>query len=316
MPASLFADVITDQRVAESLSGEYLLLAADRNRLPNHPALYYAGDFAGGGFGLTGSTRKIPILGLDGFDLPDPVAEGSSISPITVTDQQFTITVARQGKAYQPSDEVRFTDPLGVYNLAAFARDAMMSHDLRLTEMVAGVVGGFALTQTTTGVNLTVATFLAGVSDLEVGSQGTISPGSAISLLHTRQSADLRESFALATAGAIQWLQSDESLAVKGSGYQGRVFGVDVYASGHVPTANAGADRAGGMFVRGGVAWADMSPSADGADQRVIGGKILFERDRSGLAGITAYISASWKGVVRGYDTAPHQLGVSVITDA
>jgi hypothetical protein len=42
---------------------------------------------------------------------------------------------------------------------------------------------------------------------------------------------------------------------------------------------------------------------------------ILFERDREALSGLTAYVSASWLGATRGYDTAPHRMGVSIITD-
>jgi hypothetical protein len=316
--STLFADILTDQRVAELISQDYLLLAADRNALPNHPALYYAGDFAGSAAGVAaGSVRKVPIIGLDGYDLPDTVAEGAAITPGQLTDQQFSLYVSRGGKAYQPSDEVRFTDSLGVYNTAAFAQDAMMSHNLRLTNALAALVGGFSLSQSTTGVDLTVAVFLASLTDLEVGSSGSFAPGQVMGVLHTVQVGDLRTSFATATSGAIQWSNvAQEQLVIKGNGYRGQIFGVDLFASGYVPTANAGADRAGGIFARGGIAWADLTPSADTADQVVLGGKVLYERERDALRGLTAYVSATWIGTTRGYDTAPHRLGVSIITDA
>jgi hypothetical protein len=268
MAATLFADVLTDQRVSELLNQEYLLLAADRNALPNHPALFYAGDFGQAGAGASaGSVRKVPILGLQGFDLPATVGEGAAIVPVRVTDQQFSISVSRGGKAYQPSDEARFTDSLGVYSTSTFAMDAMASHSLRLTNAIAGLVGGFSLNQSTTGVDLTVAVFLAAITDLETGSNQSFAPGDAMAVLHTQQVGDLRASFSTAT-GTVQWTAvAQEQLTLRGNGYRGQIFGVDVFSSGYVPSANAGADRAGGMFCRGGIAWARMSPVADMADQ-------------------------------------------------
>ncbi len=65
---------LADQRTAEILSGEYLRMLAARESLPNHPALVYGGDAAG-----TGSiVVKVPHLGLDGYDLPNSVADGSA----------------------------------------------------------------------------------------------------------------------------------------------------------------------------------------------------------------------------------------------
>jgi hypothetical protein len=43
---------------------------------------------------------------------------------------------------------------------------------------------------------------------------------------------------------------------------------------------------------------------------------ILFERSRAALGGLTSYVSASWIGATRGYDTSPHLLGSSLITSA
>lgn len=326
MAATLFADVLTDQRVAERLTQDYLLLAADRNALPNHPALYFAGDFGAAGMGVTGAVQKIPILGLQGFDLPSTVAEGASIVPIKITDQNFTITVARGGKAYQPSDETRFTDSLGVYNTRAFAMDAMASHSLRLTNAIAALVGGFNANQTTSGVALTVAVFLSAITTLETASSLSFAPGDAMAILHTKQVGDLRSSFGTATAGALQWAEVAQTMQViRGTGYRGQLFGVDLFASAYVPFTNGTTDRAGGMFARGGIAWARMSPVADMSDQVVIGSggvgpapviPILFERDREALAGLTAYVSASWLGATRGFDTSPHRMGCSIITGA
>lgn len=316
MATTLFSDVFTDQRVAAVLAGDFELLAADRNRLPSHPALLYAGDFAGSGAGRdSSSVKRISLLGLMGYDVPAPVAEGAAIVPQRVADQQATVYVTRRGKAYEPSDEVRFTDPFGAYSTGSFASDAVISHDLALTNSIAAIVGGFSLAETTSGTNLTVATFLSAMGQLEAGSQASVAPGMVMSVLYPQQIGDLRDNFATATAGALQWSPAaQDMMRLMGAGYIGRLFGVDLFSSLYVPTATAGADSAGGMFTRTGVVWADMTPSADMADQVVLG-KTLFERARNGLNGTTAYISASWHGVARGYDTAPHRMGVSVITD-
>jgi hypothetical protein len=312
---SLFSDVFADQRVAAVLSGRFRLLAADRQRLPAHPALVYAGDFAGSGAGAnSGSVRKIPLVGLAGFDLPQPVAEGAAIVPGRVSDQQIAIYVARRGKAYEPTDEVRFTDSLGIYNSQAFAEDAMAAHELALTSSIAGVVGGFGLQQSTTGVALTVATFLAAIGKLEAGSQASVREGQAMGVLYPQQIAHLRDSWATASSGVLQWHPTGiDILKLQSAGFIGRIFGVDVFSSSYVPTANAGADSAGGIFAPLGIVWGDMTPIADMADQVVLA-KTLFERGRNSLTGTTAYVSTSWHGVTRGYDTAPHQMGVGVIT--
>jgi hypothetical protein len=313
---TLFSDVLTDQRLAEVMTQDYLLLAADRNALPNHPALVYLGDFAGSGAGASSSSvKKVPILGLQGFDLPTQIAEGASIIPGQITDHQFSISVARFGKGYQPSDEVRWSDSLGVYNVATLAADALKSHNLNLTNALAALVGGFGTSQSTTGVDLTVAVFLAAIGDLERVSSGTYAEGDVMAVLHTQQVTDLRSNFATTTSGALQWAQVAQDIQViKGAGYRGRIFGVDVFASAYVPSANAGADRAGGLFARGGIAWADATPSAPVMDSAVIG-KVLYEKDRDAPAGLTSYLSASWIGTTRGYDTSPHQMGVSIISD-
>lgn len=307
-----FADVLNDQRVAETLSGDYLELAHDVNALPNHPALFDAGDF----FGSGSLTRKVSIVGLNGFDLLQPVGDGASIVPSALSDQQFTLAIARQGKAYAPTDAVRFTDPFGIFNTQAFARDGFMAHLLRLTDIIARLVGGFGRNVTTTGVDLTAATVLAGLIELEVGSKASIAPGQAMGVLHTVQAGDLRTSIATSTGGAIQWNAKPEELLIRGNGYRGQWGGVDWFASDYVPTANAGADRAGGMFIRGGVAIGRMSVYAETALQIAIANQLLFGLDRDEKAGQTDYVSSSWLGGTRGYDTAPHQLGASLVSDA
>ena len=79
-----------------------------------------------------------------------------------------------------------------------------------------------------------------------------------------------------------------------------------------MPTANAGADRAGGMFARGAVAWADGTPVADGDPKKVVLGKIMLAQDYDVASGETTTAMNYYCGVSQVIDAA----GVSIISDA
>lgn len=297
---------IADLRTAEALSAEFLLLLADRNALPNHPALVWLGA----GNGLGSSVVKAPEVGLMGYDLLASTADGAAVANQALTDGAATVTIARYSKAYEPTDLALLTDPSnGMIKPDAFAMDAIVSQAVTLTSLVANVTDNFTATVGSSGVDLTLANFLAAIATLEVA----LVPGPYLGILHPVQIGDLRT--ALSTVGgAVQWMPaSAEQMMVLGGGYRGKFMGVDLFSSGYVPTANAGADRAGGMFGRGAVVWADAAPPPAGdGNQIVIGNKILFERDRTAKSGLTAFVTHAYMGVSIGINAA----GVSVITDA
>lgn len=298
---------IGDLRTAEALSAEILLLLADRNALPNHPALLYAGDARGRG----SSVLKIPEIGLMGFDLLSSVGDGSSVSNTALTDGSVTVTVARYSKAYEASDLARLTDPSnGRINVDSFAMDAVQSAANTLVSLVCNVTDDFTSTVGTSGSDLSVANFLAAIQTLEVAK--VVSP--YMSILHPQQMGDLRAALAATSGGAIQWLPATaEQIQLLGNGYRGQFLGVDLFTSAFVPTKNAGADYGGAMFGRGAIAWADSSIPDDGDPmQSVLAGKILFERDRTAKAGLTSYVSHAYLGVSKAIDGA----GVSIVTDA
>jgi hypothetical protein len=299
---------LADQRTTEVLNGDYIMLATDRNALPNHPALFYGGNLAGSG----STTTKVAHAGIMGYDLPAVIADGAEVPNTAWTDGSTTVTVARRSKSYSASSIARFTDSLGLLSSGTLAQDAFASHALDLTNTIANLVDGFSNTVGASGSDLTVANVLAGLTLLEVGYESGIAEGACMGVLHTVQMGDLRDDLATVTGGALQWSVPPEQLRLRGSGFRGRYLGVDWFASGYVPTANAGADRAGGIFVRGAIVWADMSVAADTSDQLAIGGKILFERDRAARSDTTAYVSHSYHGASEGLDA----FGVSIITDA
>jgi hypothetical protein len=105
-------------------------------------------------------------------------------------------------------------------------------------------------------------------------------------------------------------------LAAKGQGFAGSFMGVDIYKSSKVPTANAGADRAGAMMGYGAVGMAEGSvrpiAALGGALQFHAGTVIAVEYERDSSKALTAITGNAYFGVSILQDA----MGVSIITDA
>lgn len=298
-----------DLVVAAALSNKFLLLLADRNALPAHPAIVagYAGSVSGRG----SAVLKVSHAGLMGYDLLVSGTDGSSVANTALTDGSSTITVTPWVKVYERSDLMAGLrgDLLGQ---DMFALDAAVSASATQLSAVANLVDNFSTTVGSTGVNASFANFLEAIALLEIAKV----QGPYLGILHPRQWADIRADVATASGGAIQFNAGSQAVIdrMKGLGSQGVFCGVDVWTSAHVPTANAGADRAGGIFGAGAIVWADMEipvePSLDAI--ALGGGKVLFERDRTARSNLTAWVSTMYFGASEGIDAA----GVSVITDA
>lgn len=297
---------IGDLVVAEALTNAYILLAAERNALPNHPALMYVGDI---GVGARSNTLKVSHAGLMGYDLLASTGDGSAVANTALTDGSSTVAVARYSKSYEASDLARMTAG-GLVNIDMMAMDAVLSGALTLSSLVANLVDNFSTVVGTSGVNATAANFLDAITANEIAH----TPGPLLAVLHPVQWGDIRSDLAINTGGALQFMPATaELIAFRGTGFVGSLAGVDVITSTFVPTANAGADRAGGMFGRGALLWADGTiPTEGDPNQVVIAGKVLFERVRAGKSGLTAYVSHRYLGVVEGIDG----FGVSIVTDA
>lgn len=287
---------IADLRTAEALSAEFLMLLADRGSLMNHPALVYAGDAAGSGSAVV----KVGHIGMGGYDLLASVADGAAATVSAIVDGATTVTVGRYAKFYEPTDLARLTGGNGLLDPEMFAADAMASYAATLVSLIAAEVDSFATVKGTSTADLTVATFLAGVTALEVAK--VESP--FLALLAPQQIGDLRADLASSTAGAVQWAESTQAQLIQMSGnYKGKFLGVDIMSSAHV--TDDGTDKLGGIFGRGAVVWADGTIPATGDSNAInVGGKVLFEQDRSPKSGLTAYISSAYMGVSEGIDLA------------
>ena len=292
---------IANLKITEALSAEFLLQLADRGSLTGgHPAIVYAGDAASSG----SKTVRLSHVGLMGKDRLSSTADGASAASSTIGSGYTNLSVGRYCKNYSITDLAAATQGNGMIDPAALAADAVASYNTTLTDLIAELMGGFTTTQTASG-DLTVADFLNAVNLLERANV----QGPYLCILHPKQYGDLRANIATAAAGAVQWAESSqEQLIQMGSNYKGKFLGVDVFVSSAVPTTG-GTDYTSGVFGRGGVAWCDMSVSEPDAIN--IGGKVLFERDRTAASGTTAYVSTAYLGVSEAEDLA----GVTIISD-
>lgn len=298
---------IADEVIAAQISGQILLLLADRNALPNHPALRYVGEITG----IGSNAIKVPAVGMMGYDLMATGTEGDPVANTALTDSSATITVVQKTKVYEPSDIARIVDRQGFLKREALAMDAVLSGMATQRSMIANITDDFTATVTNSGVDATFAQALDCVTTLEIAKV----EGPYMGILHPVQWGDIRKDVATASGGAIQFNAGSQALldGMKGLGYKGNWIGVDWFTTTDVPTANSAADRAGGVFGNGAVLWADGTPVVDNPlDQYLLAGKVLFERGRVVAGGTTKWASHRYIGVGIGINAA----GVSLITDA
>ena len=301
MAAEILVAGIADLKTTEVMSSIFLLLLAEREDILGHPALVYAGAAEGS------NVVRVPQIGLGGYDLLSAGTEGTALSNTALTDASADITVAWYGKSYEQSDLAQMVAANGLLDPAAFAMDAAVSIAQTLLNLVAGLGDTFSTVVGSTGVDATHQNFIDAITALEINK----APGPYLSLLHPRQWGDLRTD-AQSLGGAGQYrADAQGSIAAATGQFGGQLYGVDVFKTSTVPTMNAGADRGGCMFGRGAIAWADAIIPAGDANM-INMGRGALERVRSGKAGLTAYVSHAYLGVVECIDAA----GVTIQTDA
>jgi len=182
---------------------------------------------------------------------------------------------------------------------------------MRFTEMICQITDDFTATAGSSGVDMVVADWY----DAQFALTQSSVTGPYLAILHPVQLTDFQSSLR-AEAGAVQYVPATaEMLAIKGPGFAGSFNGVDIFASSHVPTANAGADRAGGMFGAGAVGYATGSLTAvRGAGGLVLpaGTPVVVEFERDAAGAMTTVVGNGFLGVAIVEDGR----GVSIITDA
>ena len=293
---------VTDLITSQAMAAEYLMLLADRDgSILTHPALFYASAPS-----MTSTVVRVPHLGLGGYDLLSAITPGSEIANTALSDDHTDVTIATRAKRYNVEDLARLIVN-GKIDPVAFAQDAAVSVAQTLISLIANVTNTFTGFSGSTGVDATWNDILDAKTKLGINKAS----GELLGLLHPRQWGDLEIDGltlgvlpAQSMAGVIN--------AGLGSAYKGRYMGIDFYTSSAVPTANAGADRAGGIFARGAVAWADAQMAQENDPNIVDLGRARFERVRQGHYVATSYVTSYAAGVAKAINAA----GISVITDA
>jgi len=293
-----------DLSVTEVMETLVLLTLADRESLFQHPAIVYLGDAAGQG----SDTSKIGLIGLDGSDEMAAVGGGetTAISNTALTDASATVAIARQALQYEMSDLARIVDGTGMINLPRFAQSLGGSANMRLTTMVATLVGNFATTAGVSGEDMTVDDWFDATYGLELNSV----PGPYLTVLHARQYADWQNSLR-SELGVLQWQPATaEQLQLRGPGFKGSFGGSEIFVSSKV--VSSGGNRKGGIFGRGAIGCKTGSVPPDPNIPAIYAGPVMVEFERSASAGLTEVVGSLYAGTVEIEDLR----GVSIITDA
>jgi hypothetical protein len=307
MALTEYSTLSGNARVAAVLAQEIQLKLADRASLHNHPSIVNFGSMAGRG----SAALQVPIIGLDGSDLLASAADGAVVANTTLTSAAATLTIGRYALRYDLTDlGGAITDSIGL-NAQRLAESMVGSTLMAFQNALCDVIDGFTATAGSTGVDMSVDDFYSAQFALTLASVS----GPYIAVLHPRQLADFQSSLR-AEYGATQFvLATQEMLSIKGQGFAGMFNGVDIFVSSKVPTANAGADRAGAMFGYGAVGYVEGSPFPIVGAAGVVtpaGSPVVVEFDRIVGGGTTSILASYYLGIGKLQDA----MGVSIITDA
>lgn len=294
-----------DLRVAEIIEPMVLLTLADRESFFQHPAIVNLGDAAGSG----STAAKTGLVGMDGSDIFSAVgSETSATANTALTDASALCTIARQGLQYQMSDLARLVDSTGMISLSRFAQSLAGSANMTITNAIANLVDNFATTVGTTTVDMTADDWFDSIYALELNSV----PGPWLAVLHGRQYADFQNSLRSEQGPMQFYAPTAEQMVLRGPGFKGNYCGVDIFVSSKVPTANGGADRAGGMFGRGALGYKTGSLRPDPGVPGIYAGPLFVEFERDAAYALTKVVGNLYLGTVEIEDLR----GVSIITDA
>jgi hypothetical protein len=290
---------IADIVAGEVLAPEFLMLLAERDgSVLNHPAFFHA-------TGLPGSNVvRVPVLG-HGYDLLSAATPGSDTANTAFSDDKIDVTIATYTLRYT-NDQLAKWMADGKLDASLFAMGAVVSIAQTLISLAANVTDGFSNVAGSSGVNASWADVLVAKALLNVGN----ADGPMLGLVHGVQWGDLESD--AASLGVLPAETNAGIINAELGAYKGKFFGVDWFKSNRVPTADAGANRAGAIWTPGGLVWADVAFDDEGDPNIVNLGRGQFERVRLGLASATAYMIRAGMGVSLGIDAA----GVTLKTDA
>lgn len=299
---------LSDATVAATLHKELLRKVGDRHSLWGHPAIAYIGSVNGSG----SNVKKATLWGADLAPMA-AVSDGSSASNTAIGSYvgSVSVTVARQALMFTSTDLAGMTWGFSPASLVEkIASDMAMAAQRRFQALLCDVTDGFTTTVGSSGVDFSVTNWFSAKAAL----QNASAPGPFLAILHPQQLTDLQSSLRAET-GPLQFVPATaELMQLKGQGYAGSFDGVDIFTSSLVPTANAGADRAGALMSYGAVAYADgiVTPEVAVGGYAISQGPIYVAVERDEGMSANKIIGNYFVGVAKAQDG----LGVSIITDA
>lgn len=196
-------------------------------------------------YDLSGEASKsVKIPKADKFTAA-AVAEGVELANTPLTSTSVTLTTSEIGIMATVTDVLEVSDIPAAH--AARLRQLGRSIGDKIDVDVCVLMDGFSTAVGGTTVDIALTDILDVIYNLEVNDAAGL--GQIVGVLHPRQTADIRTEFEADTA-AIYSGAGTSMIGKASAGYFGSWFGVDIFQTTNVPTANAAADRAGGFFIR------------------------------------------------------------------
>lgn len=291
-------------RLAAILNQAVVQKLTDTASLVNHPSILQLRAMNGSG----STVVQVPVVSW-GADSMAAVAENASVSNTALTSTNANITIARQALRRQISDLAQLTAtgvPMDV-TIDNIAADMVSAYNKRVTTMITALSSGFSGSVGSTGVDLTVATFYNAIFALQL----TANAGVFTAILHNQQINDLMSSLRSETGPGQYLAATQEMVNAKGPGYKGSLFGVDVFGSNTVPTANAGADYLGMMIAPGAIGIATATAAPIMGTTIAAPSPIVVELERDASGGYSVIVGSAFVGVAEIDDAK----GVGILSD-
>jgi len=177
------------------------------------------------------------------------VAEGVELVNTALTSTSVTVTSAEIGIQATITDVLEVSDIPAAHGARLRQLGRAMANKLDID--ICALLGAFTSVVGTTTVDLAIANILDAIFTLENADAASL--GQIVGVIHPRQAADIRQAVDADTGvvysgGGVAGYGSVMGPA-PGPGYFGSLLGIPFWMSTNVPSANLGADRAGGIFI-------------------------------------------------------------------
>jgi hypothetical protein len=283
-------------RLEHMISLEINRLLTDTANLRNSPFLTYAGSINGMGTD-TVRVRKYGLGGRDSFSAATSENSDESANYTDIDAESADITVARQYLIRNISDLASMSG-YGSQDLNPFvlASDMALSYETRFAELTADAANSFGTAKGSSSVTFSVDLFFEAISALHIADSNRGADGPYALVIHPAALNELQDSLRNETGNAISMMSATaDMIAVKGKGYVGQLFGVDIYRSSHVNDVASAYNNF--LLSPGAIGYADGIPtSLPSAVDFMSMGKVLVEMERIGASASTQVIGHAYLG--------------------